>query len=37
LTEALVTLKSQATLVEASAKMIETSNEALGTILDILA
>jgi hypothetical protein len=37
LTEALIALKTQATLVEASAKMIKTSDEALGAILDILA
>lgn len=37
LTEAMVGLKMQANLVEASAKVVRTSDDMLGSVLDIIA
>lgn len=37
LTEAMVNLKAQANLVEAATKVVKTSDDMLGSVLDIMA
>lgn len=37
LTEAMVSLKAQATTVEAASKMVKASDEMMGSVLDVIA